>query len=112
MGRRSNDYPGTRCNGTKYTILKPGQGPAVAQGNTVTVHATGVVKETGKKFWSTKDPGQEPFTYQVGVGQVIKGWDQGLLGITVGEERQVVIRPTKATAPMAFRRGASLQEAH
>merc|ERR1712070_84552 len=83
--------PAPGCNGTAYTILKPGQGPAVAQGNTVTVHATGVVKETGKKFWSTKDPGQEPFTYQAGVGQVIKGWDQGLLGMTVGEERQVII---------------------
>ena len=34
----------------------------------MTVHATGVVKETDKKFWSTKDPGQQPFTYQAGVG--------------------------------------------
>ena len=50
----------------------------------VTVHATGVVKETGKRFWSTKDPGQQPFSYQAGVGQVIKGWDQGLLGMQIG----------------------------
>ncbi len=49
----------------------------------------GVVQETGKKFWSTKDPGQQPFSYQAGVGQVIKGWDQGLLGMKLGEERQV-----------------------
>ena len=55
---------------TKYTILKSGGGAAVAKGKTVTVHATGVIKETGKVFWSTKDPGQEPFTYQAGVGQV------------------------------------------
>jgi hypothetical protein len=40
------------------------------------VHATGIVKETGKKFWSTKDAGQEPFKYQAGVGGVITGWDQ------------------------------------
>ena len=40
----------------------------VKAGDTVTVHATGVVKETDKKFWSTKDPGQQPFTYQAGVG--------------------------------------------
>ena len=52
---------------------------------------TGVVQESGKKFWSTKDPGQQPFSYQAGVGQVIKGWDQGLLGMKLGEERQVVI---------------------
>jgi peptidylprolyl isomerase len=48
-----------------------------------------VVQESGKKFWSTKDPGQQPFSYQAGVGQVIKGWDQGLLGMRLGEERQV-----------------------
>ena len=69
---------------TKYTILKSGEGAAVAKGKTVTVHATGVVKETGKTFWSTKDPDQEPFTYQAGVGQVITGWDQGILGMTLG----------------------------
>ena len=60
---------------TKYSVLKPGMGAAVAKGKTVTVHATGVVEETGKTFWSTKDPGQEPFTYQAGVGQVIASWD-------------------------------------
>ena len=43
-----------------------------------------MVQETGKKFWSTKDPGQQPFSYQAGVGQVIKGWDQGLLGMKLG----------------------------
>ena len=40
-----------------------------------------------KKFWSTKDAGQKPFTYQAGVGGVIKGWDQGCLGMKVGEVR-------------------------
>ncbi|EGB08636.1 hypothetical protein AURANDRAFT_8640, partial [Aureococcus anophagefferens] len=60
-------------------------------GSNATVHATGVVKETGKKFWSTKDPGQQPFSYQAGVGGVIKGWDQGCLGMTVGEVRELVI---------------------
>jgi FKBP-type peptidyl-prolyl cis-trans isomerase len=45
------------------------------------VHATGVVVETGKKFWSTKDPGQEPFRYQAGVGEVITGWDKGYLPV-------------------------------
>ena len=76
--------PAPGCNGTVYEILKPGSGKTVTAGAHVTVHATGVVKETGKKFWSTKDPGQQPFTYQAGVGQVIKGWDQGLLGMKLG----------------------------
>jgi hypothetical protein len=53
---------------TTYKILKQGDGKAIAKGNTATVHATGVVKETGKQFWSTKDAGQQPFTYQAGVG--------------------------------------------
>ncbi len=57
----------------------------------VTVHATGTVKETGKKFWSTKDSGQQPFRYQAGVGQVITGWDQGVLGMRLGEVRLLEI---------------------
>ena len=76
--------PAPGCNGTVYNILAAGEGASVKVGATVTVHATGVIKETGKKFWSTKDPGQQPFTYQAGVGQVIKGWDQGLLGMQLG----------------------------
>merc|ERR1719163_91697 len=77
---------------TTKQILKEGNGGAeVTQGCTATVHATGVVKETGAKFWSTKDPGQQPFTYQAGVGKVITGWDQGCLGMKVGEERELII---------------------
>ena len=59
---------------TTYTVLTPGSGSSVTKGRTVTVHATGVVKETGEKFWSTKDAGQVPFTYAAGVGAVITGW--------------------------------------
>ena len=44
-----------------------------------------------KKFWSTKDAGQKPFTYQAGVGGVIKGWDQGCLGMQIGEVRKLRI---------------------
>merc|ERR1712141_655503 len=76
---------------TTYEILKAGSGNKVEKSRTVTVHATGVVKETGKKFWSTKDPGQKPFTYQAGVGAVITGWDQGLLGMQLGGERKLTI---------------------
>lgn len=76
---------------TKRKTLTPGSGPAVAKRDQVTVHATGVVAETGSKFWSTKDPGQQPFTYQAGVGGVITGWDQGCLGMQVGEVRMLQI---------------------
>ena len=77
--------PAPGCNGTAFTILKPGSGAAVKKGDNVTVHATGVIKETGKKFWSTKDPGQKAFGYTAGVGQVIKGWDQGVMKMSLGE---------------------------
>ena len=51
-----------------------GQGdPVVEAKDTVTVHATGVVLEAQQQFWCTKDPGQEPFEYQAGVGGVITG---------------------------------------
>lgn len=57
---------------TTYSVLKQAEDGAavVTKGASVTVHATGVVVETGKKFWSTKDPGQQPFSYVAGVGQV------------------------------------------
>lgn len=76
---------------TTMEILKPGSGPTVSKGDTVTVHATGTVVETDKKFWSTKDPGQQPFKYQAGVGGVITGWDQGCLGMALGEVRNLKI---------------------
>lgn len=78
----------------KTTVLHPGSGQAVAKGQHVTVHATGSVLNadgTAKKFWSTKDPGQQPFTWQAGLGQVIAGWDQGVLGMNLGETRMIYI---------------------
>jgi len=87
--RGVQSIPGHR---TVFRIVKPGRGPAkVRKGSSVVLHATGVVKETGKKFWSTKDPGQEPFSYRAGVGEVITGWDQGCLGMEVGEIRELLI---------------------
>ena len=76
----------------KMTVSEaPAGAPTIAKGDTITVHATGIVKETDKKLWSTKDPGQQPFTYNAGVGSVITGWDQGLLGAAVGEVRKLDI---------------------
>ena len=83
--------PAPGCNGTTMRTITPDSGKEITKGSTATVHATGVVKESGQKFWSTKDPGQEPFTYQAGVGGVIKGWDQGCLGMKVGEARELII---------------------
>ena len=102
---------------TTYEQVKKGSGAKVERGSTVKVHATGTVAETEKKFWSTKDAGQvwaarclspprplslsltfahrahaqQPFEYQAGMGKVIKGWDQGCLGMRVGEVRTLRI---------------------
>ena len=83
--------PAPGCDGTTYEILKAGNGKEITAGCTATVHALGVIKESGKKFWSTEDPGQKAFSYQAGVGKVIKGWDQGCLGMKIGEERKLTI---------------------
>ena len=84
--------PAPNCKGTTFEIKVPGRGgKAIAKGSNATVHATGVVLETGKKFWSTKDPGQQPFSYQAGVGGVIKGWDLAIMDMREGEARRLVI---------------------
>ena len=69
----------------------PGHATTYEKGDSVTVHATGVVQQTSQKFWSTKDPGQQPFSYKAGVGSVITGWDQGCLGAQLGEVRKLSI---------------------
>ena len=67
--------------GFEKKVLREGSGPAPTVGKPVTVHCTGFGKnrDLAVKFWSTKDPGQQPFTFKIGVGQVIKGWDEGVM---------------------------------
>ncbi|MAF20530.1 MAG: peptidylprolyl isomerase [Parcubacteria group bacterium] len=70
-------------------ILQEGSGQAVESGNTVSVHYVGVL-EDGTKFDSSVDRGQ-PFSFTVGGGQVIQGWDLGLVGMKIGEIRRLYI---------------------
>lgn len=60
-------------------------------GNSLSMHYTGTL-EDGTKFDSSLDR-NEPFTFQIGVGQVIKGWEEGVLGMCVGEKRKLIVPP-------------------
>ncbi len=70
-------------------VLTPGTGEEAKAGEMVTVHYTGWLTN-GTKFDSSVDRGQ-PFKFTVGVGQVIQGWDQGVVGMKVGEKRKLTI---------------------
>lgn len=87
---------------TLKQIIKAGDGPVVSVGSKVLVHATGSVKETNYKFWSTKDPGQRPFEFQAGLGRVITGWDQGVVGMKVNEVRRLEIPADEGYGPQGF----------
>ncbi len=79
----------TTNSGLKYIDQKVGTGPSPSVGKTVRVHYTGKLAN-GQKFDSSVDRG-EPFEFQIGVGQVIKGWDEGVMSMKVGGKRTLII---------------------
>jgi peptidylprolyl isomerase len=79
----------TTDSGLQYVDITEGTGAMPQAGQRVTVHYTGTL-EDGTKFDSSRDRGR-PFTFQIGVGQVIKGWDEGVSTMRVGGQRQLVI---------------------
>ncbi|SFL13599.1 FKBP-type peptidyl-prolyl cis-trans isomerase [Streptomyces pini] len=72
-----------------------GDGPVAKAGDTVSVHYVGVAFSTGEEFDASWNRGT-PLSFQLGVGQVISGWDQGVQGMKVGGRRQLVIPPHMA----------------
>jgi len=83
--------PTTTASGLEYWDINVGTGTTAAAGKTVKVHYTGWLT-TGKKFDSSLDRGQ-PFSFPLGGGQVIRGWDEGVAGMKVGGKRQLRIPP-------------------
>ncbi|HEV7765006.1 MAG TPA: FKBP-type peptidyl-prolyl cis-trans isomerase [Thermoanaerobaculia bacterium] len=79
----------TTHTGLKYSIEREGTGPAAFLTQTVSVHYTGWL-ESGMKFDSSRDRGQ-PLEFPLGMSRVIKGWDEGIAGMKVGEVRRLVI---------------------
>jgi FKBP-type peptidyl-prolyl cis-trans isomerase len=69
-----------------------GTGAVAVAGKTVRVHYTGTLLSDGSKFDSSLDR-QSPFSFRMGAGQVIAGWDQGVLGMKVGGKRRLTIPP-------------------
>jgi FKBP-type peptidyl-prolyl cis-trans isomerase len=76
-------------SGLQYQDVKVGDGAAAGQGQTAVVHYTGWLTD-GTKFDSSRDRG-EPFSFPIGAGQVIPGWDEGVAGMKVGGRRKLVI---------------------
>ncbi len=81
----------TTPSGLGVEILKKGAGPQPKPGQDVTVHYTGTLAN-GKKFDSSRDRGT-PFTFKLGAGQVIRGWDEGVALLPVGSHAILTIPP-------------------
>lgn len=81
----------TTPSGLKYKEIKEGTGATPQNGQNVEVHYIGTL-EDGTKFDSSRDRNQ-PFSFKLGMGQVIKGWDEGLSTMKVGGRRQLIIPP-------------------
>jgi peptidylprolyl isomerase len=84
----------TTASGLKYVDIKVGDGPSPKTGDNVEVHYTGRLTD-GTKFDSSVDRGQ-PFVFQIGMGRVIKGWDEGVMTMKVGGKRKLIIPPELA----------------
>ncbi len=92
----ASSAPAPAVASLQSVVLKPGDGAAITAGQIATVQYTGWLYETsapdkkGKEFDSSRNGGQ-PFSFVVGAGQVIKGWDEGVLGMKVGGRRRLTI---------------------
>ena len=84
----------------QITDVKAGTGIQATNGRILTVNYTGWLYSTsaadhhGNQFDSSRDPGRQPYSFTLGVNQVIAGWDQGLLGMRVGGQRTLIIPPS------------------
>jgi len=81
----------TYPDGLQYVDLKVGTGDVAKSGMNITVQYTGWLSTGGPPFDSSRQAGRAPFALQIGVGQVIPGWDQGIPGMKVGGKRKLII---------------------
>lgn len=83
-------FPGTEPTELKVTTLREGTGDAAKNGDTLDVHYIGVLSKDGTEFDNSYDKGA-PLTLTLGAGQVIQGWEQGLVGVKAGGQYQIDI---------------------
>ena len=81
------------ASGLEYEILKEGSGQSPQKGNIVTVHYSGWLNDKGNpgRMFDSSHNRNQPFQFYIGVGQVISGWDEGVMGMKVGEKRRLYI---------------------
>ena len=91
VGLADEKVPVKTDSGLQYADIVVGDGREAHAGETATVHYTGTLVD-GTKFDSSKDR-NKPFSFRLGAGQVIKGWDEGVEGMKIGGTRKLVIPP-------------------
>ena len=95
IGPTHQEHPlNTTASGLQYEDTVVGTGVEAAKGKSVEVHYTGTLAD-GTKFDSSHDR-KKPFSFRLGAGQVIRGWDEGVAGMKVGGRRRIVIPPGQA----------------
>jgi peptidylprolyl isomerase len=82
-------------SGLKIVEVSSGENPGAKTGDAVWVHYTGRLQSNGKEFDSSRKGGV-PISFELGAGRVIKGWDEGIVGMKIGDKRQLIIPPTLA----------------
>merc|ERR1712048_24424 len=86
--------------GVEIETITPGSGASPPAGSTVSVHYTGTLT-SGQKFDSSRDRGK-PFQFTIGKGQVIKGWDEGVAQMKIGQRAKLTCSPDYAYGPRGF----------
>jgi FKBP-type peptidyl-prolyl cis-trans isomerase len=83
----------TTTDGLQDGDIQPGSGPQAEPGEHITMQYTGWLQD-GTSFDSSRKPGGQPFPFTLGAGQVIRGWDEGIVGMRLGGVRRLVIPPS------------------
>ena len=94
QGSEINEVNATSSDASNVTSEPQGTGPSAVAGSVITVHYVGRLQD-GRVFDSSVERGQ-PFSFVLGVGDVIQGWDQGLIGARAGEKKTLVLPPAQA----------------